>query len=227
MSIQTRTTVTGYFLLLISLTLLAACVGAPERPATTEDGLALAMNEKDRFAYKKPAADFSGYQRILLLDTPVTFKDNWLRDQNRNRRGSSRIKEEDMLKIQADLAQQFRVVFSDELAKGGYSVVTEKAPDVLTVQPAIVNLDVTAPDLMEPGRTTTYIADDAGEATLQMELFDSESGELLARTQDRRHARPAGGARRANSVTNRAEADRVIRKWARALREGLDSVRSD
>ena len=214
------------FALLLTIT-LSGCAGAPERPAMSEDGLELMLNERDRFSYRKPGADFSGFERIQLLDASVTFKDNWLRDQNRNRRGNQRITEADAEAIQQNLSARFRDVFADELAKGGYSVVTETGPDVLTVKPAIVELDVIAPDIMQPGRTTTFVNDESGEATLQMELFDSESGQLLARTQDRRHARPPGGARRANSVTNRADADRVIRKWARSLRDGLDALRGN
>jgi hypothetical protein len=207
--------------------LLAGCTGAPERPATSADGLQLVVNDRDRFAYQKPGADFSRYDKIQLLDASVAFKDNWMRDQNRNRRGNSRVTEEDMTRIRQRLSETFRRVFAGELEKGGYTVVTEAAADVLRIKPAIVELDVTAPDLMEPGRTTTFVVDETGRATLQMELFDSLSGELLARTEDRRTARTTGRVQRANSVTNRADADRVIRRWARTLLDGLEAVRGN
>ena len=213
--------------IIMAITILSGCAGAPERPAMSADGLQLVVNERNRSTYKNPEADFSGYNRIQLLDATVAFKDNWMRDQNRNRRGNSRVTEEDMAKIQQGLTEQFHRVFAEELAKGGYAVVTEAAADVLKIKPAIVDLDVVAPDLMEAGRTTTFVADETGRATLQMELFDSVSGNLLARTEDRRKTRTTGGMQRSNSVTNRADADRVIRRWAQALSTQLNEVRGN
>jgi hypothetical protein len=58
-------------------------------------------------------------------------------------------------------------------------------------------------------------------------MYDSVSGEILARLVDRRRARDYGVARWANSVTNRAEADRMFKRWAAQLRKAMDEVRAE
>lgn len=61
-----------------------------------------------------------------------------------------------------------------------------------------------------------------GAATLVLELRDSETGSILARSVDRRAAETIGGTfQRSSSVTNAAEVRRLIRHWAVRLREGL------
>ena len=52
-----------------------------------------------------------------------------------------------MERIQDDVATLFREVFTKELTEGGYQLVEEAGEDVLLVKPAIVDLDVVAPDL--------------------------------------------------------------------------------
>ena len=94
--------------------------------------------------------------------------------------------------------------------------------DVLILRPAIVDLDVTAPDISRAGRSRSYVAS-AGAATLFIEMFDALTGDLLGRAVDRRAARSTGSiAIRANRVTNLADARREFRRWADMLIEFLD-----
>ena len=60
--------------------------------------------------------------------------------------------------------------------------------------------------------------------TLFMELYDSVSGSIIARIFDPQAADRGGIAMQANSVTNRAEADRILRKWAQLLGDHLGTV---
>jgi hypothetical protein len=47
------------------------------------------------------------------------------------------------------LAAEFKKILTDELQnKGGYEIVTTAAPDVLVLRPALLNVEVNAPDLM-------------------------------------------------------------------------------
>jgi hypothetical protein len=94
--------------------------------------------------------------------------------------------------------------------------------DVLILRPAIIDLDITAPDVGRQGRSRTYTAT-AGAATLFVELFDSYSGDLIGRAVDRRATRSTGGfAIRSNRVTNRADARREFGRWADQLIAFLD-----
>ena len=61
--------------------------------------------------------------------------------------------------------------------------------------------------------------------TLLLELVDGTTGEVLARAQERQEARDMNRIQWSNSVTNRAEADRILKSWAKRLRAGLDAAR--
>jgi hypothetical protein len=60
--------------------------------------------------------------------------------------------------------------------------------------------------------------------TIFAELYDSKTGEVLARLADRREARNSGTLALTNSVVNADEARSIASSWARILREGLDKA---
>jgi hypothetical protein len=62
-----------------------------------------------------------------------------------------------------------------------------------------------------------------GEATLVLELRDSESNEILARAVDRRAAESAF-PRESVSITNWAEVRRIAKTWAQTLRRRFERV---
>ncbi len=185
------------------------------------DGLELIEDSNVAAAYIDPEADFSVFQRVAILDPFVTFRSNWQRDVNRSsRRG--RIRASDMERIKADVASLFKEVFTERLeADDGFEVVVFADYDVLLLRPAIIDLDITAPDTRSGGRSRTYIAS-AGAATLYIELFDSVSGTIIGRAIDRRASRIPGRAAWAGRVTNTAEARRMFRGWADILRDFLE-----
>lgn len=172
-------------------------------------------------AFLDPAADFSVYRKVALLDPYVSFRRNWERDQNRSR--SRNLRAADIERIKTDVADLLRQIFVERLeAAEGYEIVTVAGDDVLLVRLAIVNLDVTAPDVKTAGRAATFTTT-AGAATLYIELYDSVSGSILARAADRKTARRPGNTFSwSNSVSNSAEARRIFGRWADILRAFLD-----
>jgi hypothetical protein len=123
------------------------------------------------------------------------------------------------------LAAEFKKVFTDELqGNGGYAVVNEAAPDVLVLRPALLNVEVNAPDVMTAGIEHTVVRS-AGQMTLYLELWDAATNTLLARVMDA-EADPDTMAQMGGSVTNKAAADRILRSWAKELRERLDDVKA-
>lgn len=205
---------------------LAACTSSNELPAVSYDGLELRKHSTLRVVYVRPGASLEPYQRIKLLDCFVAFKKDWQKNYNREARGAGRkVTESEMERIRQTLADEFRRVFTDELqAKGGYQLVDETGADVLLLRPAIINLDPAGPDVMEPGMTRT-IVNSAGQMTLYLELYDSATGDIIARVVDPRAARGYGGQMKvANRVTNKQEADRILRRWASVLRGHLDAA---
>jgi hypothetical protein len=127
-------------------------------------------------------------------------------------------------KIKQRLADEFHAVFTESLVEGGYPVVDQAAEDVLLLRPAIINLDVNAPDTPRAGRSRTY-TDSAGEMTLYVELYDSVTGDLIAKAVDRRVDRNSGYYTWSNSVTNRAAADRILKGWAEILVTALNEAK--
>lgn len=186
------------------------------------DGLERVEDAEVGFAYVDPEADFGNYSRIMILDPHVAFRDNWKRDQNRRSR-SQRLRASDVDRIKRDVAALFRDVFIERLeADDGFEIVNEAGDDVLLVRPAILDLDISAPDTSSAGRSRTFTAN-AGAATIYVELFDSVTGDILGRAADRQATRSAGGMMTwTNRVTNQADARRMMGGWADTLRGFLE-----
>jgi hypothetical protein len=197
--------------------------GCASTDAVTEwDGLVRQPNTRLNAVFVKPDAQIVAYRSVMIDPVQVSFDSNW--DPNRGTRSmSARLNADDIAAIKGDLAELFREIFRDELARGGYQLVDQPGPETLRVTPAIINLFINAPDVSAPGRTRTYTAD-SGRMTLVVELRDSETGTLLARAVDTQTGRGAGVWTITNRVTNTADARRAIGVWASALRRGLDEL---
>ena len=195
-------------------------------PAMTEDGLKLVPSKRVDALYWRDGATLKPYTSVQLAECTVAFKKDWLRNQNQNRYDlATRVKPEDMDRIKAALSTRFNEEFTKVLEKGGYKVVNEGGADVLVLRPAIINLDVTAPDVRTAGMTRTYTTS-AGEMTLYVELFDSVTGAKIGQAIDRQRALDNGRITYTNSVTNTAEANRILRKWANLLVDALDEAKA-
>lgn len=221
----TTTRLVGF--LSLALILLATSVSFASRkdklPEVSPEGLKLVKGTKLAAVYMKDGADFSGYDKVAILDCYVAFVKDWQRDKNRERFGS--VSDRDVVRIKSELADEFKKIFSEELTKKGEEIVTTAASDVLLLRPAIVNLDITAPDTHSAGRSFT-IAASAGQMTLFLELYDSVTSELLARVMDAEEVDAFGFYSVSNEVTNRVAADRLLRKWADILGDFLLHARS-
>jgi len=197
---------------------------AAEPSKRSRDGLELVEGRRGdgvAIVYVRPGATLTAYKRIMLDPVEVAFDKSW-----KPRPGVST---QDRERIQRELAQEFRVIFADELAtKGGYRIVEAAAPDVLRVAAAIADLYMEMPGVGTSPSSKTYLVSASG-MSLVSELRDSESGVILARVADRRTAsspgRTPGALHWTTKETNRAEARRILRTWAELLRAALDSAR--
>ncbi|MFT5710822.1 MAG: hypothetical protein ACI8QT_001522 [Halioglobus sp.] len=215
------------FALLVLLVAFAAITSLgvqSDPPEISHDGLHLVSGADVALLYVKPGADFSVYEEFLMLDAYVAFKKNWQRD---TKVGGRRVSNKDMEKIKGEASELLHESFKKELDQvGGYKFVDNAGDKVMVLRPALIDLEITAPDIPVAGRVTSYVAS-AGAATLYLELFDSVSGEILARLVDRRAMTDYGMARWASSVSNRADANRMFRRWAKKLRLAMDEQRTD
>jgi hypothetical protein len=197
-------------------------------PEFTHDGLQRVIDSKAALAYVKPGADFSAYDQVMILDCFVAFKKDWQKDYNRDQISlSGRVNDNDMERMRNDMAEAFREVFVEELTENdGYELVDEPAAGTLLIRPAIIDLVASAPDTRSAGRSYTFV-DSAGAATLYIELYDSVSGEILARAIDRKADRSHGTLQWANRASGRADAKRILRTWAGWLRERMDEIHGE
>ena len=199
-------------------------VTSKDAPEISFDGLHLEPDSDVALLYVKPDADFSVYEEFVMLDAYVAFKKNW---QRNTKVAGRRVSNKDMEKIKVEVADLLHESFKKELDEvGGYKFVEKSGDKVMILRPALIDLDITAPDIPVAGRVNNYVAS-AGAATLYLEMYDSVSGEILARLLDRRNMQDYGMARWASSVSNRADAQRMFKRWASLLRQAMDEQREE
>jgi hypothetical protein len=218
--------------LLASACLLLAAAAAtaadPQYPPTSPDGLQLRKTLEHGAVYVKQGADFSQYRSVGLLECYVEFAKNWARDYNQNEPDlAAQVTTDDQTRIKNELSAEFNKVFVAELGKDGdLQIVTAQGPGVLLLRPALLNVMVTAPDIANPVPSADIVAS-AGQMTLYLELWDGGTSTLLARVIDTEADTSMGGmAHAADSVTNKAAADEILRGWADRLRKALDAARN-
>jgi hypothetical protein len=127
---------------------------------------------------------------------------------------------------QARLAKIMREAFEKQLARSERFELTEEVgPDVLTIWGGLLDVVSFVPP-QRAGRDDIFLRR-VGEATLVIELRDSETNATLMRIMDRRAAeRAPGSVMNSNAVTNTADVRRLANAWARLFRQRLDEVPS-
>jgi hypothetical protein len=210
----------AYLCVALTLTLPLA-LRADEPAQVSKDGLELTKQTRQRLVYVRPGATFGQYNQVAILDCYIEFSQDWLKNYNMSQRDPARrISDSDLDRAKTALSAQFRKVFTEALSEGGYKITDSGGPDVLVLRPALINIQVSAPDLMAPGRSVTY-AQSAGQMTLYLELWDGGSNKIMARVVDAQ-ADPSAFGQRTNTVTNQAAANRILSSWADELVKKLN-----
>lgn len=205
--------------------LMALGCSTTNAPQVSPDGLTLKKSTRSTIAYKKEQVNFVHYDKIQILPSAVAFKKNWQRDYNRSQVSlSTRIRDKDVIRIKAQMAKLFDEVFNEEFSQEvKFPLVNNVSSNTLVIRPAIINLDISAPDLQSITNVKTFTSE-AGQATLFLELYDGVSGEILARVIHESVAGDKGYNQWATRISNRADAKRMIKKWAKTLRKKFDEV---
>jgi hypothetical protein len=207
---------------------LIACETAP--PTIQEgpdaelsfDGLHRVDNSQADAAWARPDFDISGYNKILMVGAGIEYRQvrqtgNTV--QTRSSGGPFFIPED----ARTDFEAVVNEIFLEEMSNiQRFETVDEPGPDVLMIRAGLLDVVSYVPPEPIGGRSMLLLAS-IGEATLVLELRDSQTGTILARSVDRRAAEHFGGrVTQSNSVTNRSEIRRLIQFWAKRLHEGLD-----
>lgn len=206
---------------------LGACGSTEHKPQITHDGLVEVEGTPFAGVYGKPGVGLSAYTKFSVTDCQVAFRKNWLRDQNDQHMGlGNRMLKSDVDRIRTSLAEMCSEAFSSALTEApAYTLVAGAEADhsTLILRPSIINLDITAPDTHSASRVQSYTTG-AGEMTLYLEILDASTAEVLYRIVDRQRDRGTGYMQWSSSVTNRADASRILNRWSQQLRASLDRV---
>jgi hypothetical protein len=201
---------------------LPAAVIAKDKPPQEWDGLIRQSSKKLDNVYVRPNVQFKAYKSVKLDPVDVKFDKSW--DPNSGSRAlSGRLTKEDIEKIRTELSALFQDEFTKRLTKAGYPVVATSGDDVLNIQAAIIDLYVNAPEKQTAGISRSYTMD-AGRATVVMQANDSVTGQTLARVVDTQQGLDNGRLQWTTSVSNSAEARRIVGLWADAVVRGLNKV---
>jgi len=215
---------------LLAVITLAGCTGTPTiqsgPDAETIDGRLYRVDHTAaRLVYVDPTVAFSRYQRILL--TPLGL-DNVAIIQPGNSSASLARKRDWALTDddRAGLRKAYREAMVKELVeKGGYALADAPGDDVLEIAAALTELAPNAPrddnQARSAGRSQIF-TEGAGSMAVTVAFADSQTGEILALSKDRRQSPQQWGLN--NRVSNLAEVRRMFASWARQVRSGLDRV---
>jgi hypothetical protein len=208
----------------LALMLLAACESQPQNlklgSEESFDGLRIVQNTIAHRVWVREDLDLSGYDQMILKGAGIKYRH--VRSAGTSSTRASRREFPVTPEQQQRLLALAEDVFRTELANSERFTITETAgPNVLLVEGALIDVVSFVPP--EPaGRGDTFLSR-IGEATLVVQVSDSLTGEALARMVDRRGADPVN-MQRSSRPFNRSEMQRLLSRWARQLREGLDTL---
>ncbi len=211
------------------LVLLAGCQSEPTVQSgpdaeVTYDGLYRVDHSVMNMAWVKPDLDLSGYSKLRLVGEGIEYR-AVKKSGGTMRANSSRSEFPMDAQARARLEKATREVFNDELGKSPYyTIVEDEGPDVLEIRAALLDVVSNVPPV-PVGRGDYYLSR-IGEATLVLEIRDSESNEIFARAIDRRGIDPVVAVR-STSAVNISEVRREMRRWATQIRKALDSFHED
>ncbi len=190
------------------------------------DGLYPVTNtRRNTKVWMREGFNLSGYHKIMVQGAGIEY-----RPTKRVSRASTTSSANEAYPIsdkgKAEIRAAFTEAFSNELANvKGLELVSEPGPDVLIVRGYLLDVISKIPPQPIGGRSYLYLAS-VGEATLAIELIDSESDATLLRAVQRRNAEtntmnaPIWSA----AVTGKSELEDLARDWAQLLRAELERL---
>ena len=212
--------------LLISLfALLAACQGTPTLQSgpnaqISYGGLTRVDNTRLDTAWVRAGIDLSDYDSLMLVGAGIKFRS--VRDVNRiylsNFQGIALDDE------QKDYIQRTaREVFTEAIARTDqFEIVDEPGPNTLTLTGSLIDVVSYVPPEDDSVDTIYFYLSELGEATLVLELADSESGQVLARATDRQTLEPLNPNIESDIITNRFELEAELNRWGNQIRSSLE-----
>jgi Protein of unknown function (DUF3313) len=234
-----RRSIVGNSSIAVAAVAAAAClcvrlgVAAPKQPQiqtgpnaeVTADGLVRVQKTVADAAWVKPDFDLTPYTKLMIVSAGASFKKVKPVSSFEARKGANEFP------ISPEAQQMFKDVMKEEFTKElsklkRYQIVDQPGPDVLTLVGAVIDIVSAVPSDVDSasfaGRGGVYLSS-VGQATLVIELRDSQSNEILGRAADRRAAE-SPFTFEVNKVTAWTEVHRLAQAWASLLRKRLEEI---
>jgi hypothetical protein len=193
----------------------------------THDGLVRVRWSRYKYVWLKPNADFGHYSQVMMDPVSVGYKRPPRETEGRRslNQGGFALSDRQM----ADLKRYFSEAFEKELGKlENFTLADAVGPRTLRVEAAIIDLVVNVPT--RPSGGERVFTTSAAQMTLVMELRDSITGEILARTADRRDTQSGSGSvsdlTYSTPATNAGGVRLLFKRWAQILATRLDAIHS-
>jgi hypothetical protein len=220
-------------LLLASLAVFPAFAGnPPDKPRSRgeakemfgNEGLAKVKVQGLDVVYARPGGSLASYKSVLVRPIDVSLRRDWKQSGGMDRLRAS---DADVARIRERMSALVREEFDKDLQQAGIAQAQAQGGDVLEVELSVHDLYAAAPEIPKQLSARSEVwALSAGSMTLQGVLRDSVTGETLARFYDYDTAREYSGPRRIEFGYNEIEARRIARRWAEALRAGVQASRA-
>ena len=212
------------FIALIAFSLVACAAGqgvtaepAPQPVGTPNfEGLVTIKSAVFDEAQVRPGIDLDDYDAVMFDDIELAF------------RTPDRSKQEFPLSAEqkADFHAALQQAFDAEFSKmQSPQLVTEPGPNVLRLDVRVQDIWARVPPRTagRVGRAGVFL-EALGEVTLVIEVFDSQSGEILARAIDKAALEGAGMRDGSDMLTKWDGVARLCARWAATTRDRLEAI---
>jgi hypothetical protein len=181
----------------------------------THDGLTRVDNTAMQVVYVRAGADLSSYDKIMIRGAGVEF-----RPPQQGSREEFPVSEEGKARFVSIMTESFQEALS---RSDVFELVDQPGPDVLLVEGGVLDVVSHVPP-RTAGRQDIFLSD-VGEATLVLEVSDSQSEGILVRAADRRLAQDmSGNLQRSSGAYNWSEVRQLANLWSSQLRRGLERL---
>ena len=213
--------------LLIAVTSALAAVDHKAYPQEIPTGMDKVKSREFDKLYVKPGFQPGDYGKVIIEEPLVAMDDEW---EWKNR---TRVTQSDLNRVSGNTSEIMLKQFSEKLSgKAGFAVVaadpSAAAPSgqgVLRLKPSMIDVHPNGAELTRDMDKDTYTRS-AGYATLYLDLYDANTGELLMRVIDRDEPKFRQTLQQTNRGTNYRDTELMVSRWAKALRKHLDDLNS-
>jgi hypothetical protein len=191
-------------------------------PASDLSGLVEINARQFDKAYVRPGTDLSTFTKFIVAAGPVRFAPDWLKNLNTNKiavlQGTT---DEAANRIAAGYRTELGNTFVSVFQYKGYELAEAPGPGVLAISVALVDLHINAPETVLYALPSRVYSNEAGNATVLIDVRDGATGIVLAsfidhRIAGNRNGQIRGPRQRSNTTitSNQADFGNMFSLWA-------------